>query len=95
MKTIHLNFALSALLLTHTCADETLEPISVISTNKTDQSIQETTANITVITSQEIEEKGYQTVAQAINSVSGITNVEEMERRARSESAIVRCGIPR
>jgi len=57
----------------HTFADETLEPIQVITTNKTDQSIQRTTANISVITAQEIEEHGYQTVAQAINHVAGIT----------------------
>ncbi|MGB5506439.1 MAG: TonB-dependent receptor plug domain-containing protein, partial [Sulfurovum sp.] len=58
---------------TQTFADETLEPITVTSTNKTDQSIQKTTANVTVITSQEIEEHGYQTVAQAINRVAGIS----------------------
>jgi len=61
------------LLSTHTHADETLEPITVTSTNKTDQSIQKTTANVTVITSQEIEEHGYQTVAQAISRVAGIS----------------------
>jgi len=61
------------LLTTNTHADETLEPIHVITTNKTDQSIQKTTANITVITAEEIEEKGYQTVAQAINTVAGIS----------------------
>ena len=61
------------LLTTQTYADEILEPITVISTNKTDQSIQETTANLTVITSQDIEEKGYLTVAQAINHVAGIS----------------------
>jgi len=68
-----LSLITAALLLTHTYADETLEPITVVSTNKTDQSIQKTTANLTVITSQEIEEHGYQTVAQAINHVAGIT----------------------
>ena len=60
------------LLTTHIYAEETLEEISIISSNKTKQSIQETTANVTVITSEEIEEKGYQTVAQAIHTQAGI-----------------------
>ncbi|OQX77210.1 MAG: hypothetical protein B6D54_02395, partial [Epsilonproteobacteria bacterium 4484_65] len=49
------------LLTTNTYADETLEPITVVSTNKTAQSIQNTTSNVEVITAEEIEEKGYQT----------------------------------
>ena len=58
---------------TNTYADETLEPINIISANKTVQSIQNTTSSVTVITAEEIEEKGYQTVAQAINTVAGIS----------------------
>lgn len=61
------------LLTTNTHADETLEPINIISANKTIQSIQNTTSNVAVITAEEIEENGYQTVAEAINHVSGIT----------------------
>ncbi len=61
------------LLTTNTHANETLEPITIISANKTTQSIQNTTSNVTVITAEDIEEHGYQTVAEAINRVSGIT----------------------
>ncbi len=61
------------LLTTNTYADETLEPITIISSNKTTQSIKNTTSNVTVITADDIEEKGYQTVAQAINTVAGIS----------------------
>ena len=61
------------LLTTNSYADETLEPITVVSTNKTAQSIQNTTSNVEVITAEEIEEKGYKTVAQAINTVAGIS----------------------
>jgi len=61
------------LLSTNIYAEETLEPITVVSTNKTAQSIQNTTSNVEVITAEEIEEKGYQTVAQAINTVAGIS----------------------
>ena len=60
------------LLTTHTYAEENIGNITVISANKTTQSINETTANIEVITSEDIEEKGYQTVAQAIHTVAGI-----------------------
>jgi vitamin B12 transporter len=60
------------LLTTNSYADETLEPITVVSTNKTAQSIQNTTSNVEVITAEEIEEKGYQTVAQAIEQQSGM-----------------------
>jgi len=74
MKLTKLSLLTATLLLSQTAFAEeiTLEPIDVISTNKTEQSITDTTSNVTVITSGEIEEKGYQTVAQAINSVSGI-----------------------
>lgn len=61
------------LLTTHTHADETLEPITIVTANKTTQSIQNTTSNVTVITAEEIEEKGYQTVAEAISYVPGIS----------------------
>ena len=44
----------------------------MISANKTAQSISETTSDITVITAEDIEEKGYQTVAQAISTQAGI-----------------------
>ena len=61
------------LLTTNTHAEETLEPITIVTANKTTQSIQNTTANVTVITAEEMEENGYQTVTQAINTVAGIS----------------------
>ena len=61
------------LLTTNTFADTTLEGITVVSTNKIPTSIQNTTSNITVITAEDITEHGYQTVAQAITSVAGIS----------------------
>lgn len=68
-----LSLITATLLLTNIHADETLEPITIVSSNKTTQSIQNTTSNVTVITDEDIEEKGYQTVAQAINTVAGIS----------------------
>lgn len=49
-----------------------LEQITVTSATKTAQSIKDVTSNINVITSQEIEEKHYTTVAEALNSIAGI-----------------------
>ncbi len=71
-KTLSL-IAATLLLTTHTFADTTLEDITVVSTNKVPTSIQNTTANISVITEDDIKEHGYQTVAQAINTVAGIS----------------------
>jgi len=69
-----LSFVAATLLLTtNSFAEETLEPITVISTNKTSQSIKKTTSNITVISAEDIEENGYQTVSQAIGTIAGIS----------------------
>jgi vitamin B12 transporter len=72
IKTLSL---ITATLLLHTpsYADTTLEEITVVSTNKTPTSLTHTTANVSVITQEDIQEHGYQTVAQAIASISGIS----------------------
>jgi len=72
IKTLSLITA-TLLLTANSYADETLEPITIVSTNKTAQSIQNTTSSVEVITAEEIEENGYQTVAEAINTVAGIS----------------------
>ena len=74
MKLKKLSLITATLLLGNTAFAEevTLAPIDVISTNKTEQSIEDTTSNVTVITSEEINDNGYQTVSQAISAVSGI-----------------------
>ena len=70
MKLQTLSLITATLLLTNTAFAEetTLAPIDVTSTNKTEQSINNTTSDITVISSEEIEERGYQTVAQALET---------------------------
>ena len=74
MTTKTLSFITSTLLLTtHAFSEETLQDITVVSTNKTTQSIKNTTSNVTVITHEDIEEKGYQTISQAISHTSGIS----------------------
>ena len=72
-KTFNFVAATTLLFTTNSFAEETLEPITVVSTNKTSQSIQNTTSKVTVITAEDIEENGYQTVSQAIGTVAGIS----------------------
>jgi len=61
------------MITTNAQANTKLEDITITTTNKLPTSIEKTTANITVITSSDIKEKGYRTVAQAISSVAGIS----------------------
>lgn len=70
-KTLNLITA-PLLLCSQTFADTTLEEINVITTNKVLTSIQDTTANLIVITAENIEENGYLTVAQAISHQTGM-----------------------
>ncbi|MCX6075330.1 MAG: TonB-dependent receptor [Campylobacterales bacterium] len=71
IKLLMIPIALISLL--HAQQDVTLAPIEVISATKTAQSLKDVTSDINVITSQEIEEKHYTTVAEALNSLSGIS----------------------
>jgi len=66
---------ITATLLTTTLtqAEETLQPIDVLSINKTKHSIDNTTSNVTVVTSADIEERGYYTVDEALKNIAGIT----------------------
>ncbi|MFA7084606.1 MAG: TonB-dependent receptor [Arcobacteraceae bacterium] len=50
-----------------------LSPITVTSATKTEQSIKDVTSNIDVITAEEIEERHYKTVAEALNTIPGIS----------------------
>ncbi len=50
-----------------------LKQITVTSPSNTTQSIKDVTSNINVITAQEIEEKHYTTVTDALNSIPGIS----------------------
>ncbi len=61
------------LLSTNIYAEETLEEITVISATKSNQNIKDVTSNVDVITSDEIEDRGFTTVTQAVNSLPGIS----------------------
>jgi len=68
-----LSLVASATLVVSLGADTlTVDPI-VISATKTEQSLKETTANINIITAQEIEEKHISTVTEALNLLPGIS----------------------
>lgn len=72
-KKIQLSLLSVALLSSLHAKDVAIEPIMVTSATKSSQSIKDVTSSVTVITSEEIEEKRYSTVTQALNSVAGIS----------------------
>ncbi len=64
---------LSVALLSQVNATEIeLGQITVVSATKSEQSLKDLTSNINIITSAQIEEKHFTTVAQALNSIAGI-----------------------
>lgn len=72
-KSIQLSLILVAF-LSQTQAKEliSLDAITVTSATKSKQSLKDITSNIAVITNEEIEEKHYTNVTQALNSVAGV-----------------------
>jgi len=74
MTTKKLSLITATLLLsTNAFAEITLEDITVVSATRTTQNIQNVTSNVSVITAQDIQDRGYTTVTQALNSLAGIT----------------------
>ncbi len=71
-NTIKLSLIATLFLSTNLIAEEKLEDITVTSATKTNQKLQEVTSNTNVITAQEIEERHYTTVTEALNSLPGI-----------------------
>jgi len=72
-QTIKLSLLTTLLLNTNLIAEEKLEDITVTSATKTTQNLNDVTSNVNVITSQEIEERHYTTVVEALNSLPGIS----------------------
>ena len=72
-KKISTSIVASLLIATNIYAEQTqLDEITVTSATKTAQSIKDVTSNIDVITSEEIEERHFTTVAEALNTIAGI-----------------------
>ena len=65
--------ASTLLFTTNIHADETLEDIIITSATKSEQKIKDVTSNVNVITAQEIEERGFTTVTEALNSLPGVS----------------------
>jgi len=72
-KTIKLSLLASLFCTTTISANEDLGTITVSSATKSEQSIQDITSNVEVITSVELEEKNITTVTEALNLVSGVS----------------------
>ena len=60
------------LLTTYNYAEEVLEPITLISSTKTSQSIKDVTSDNEVITAEELKEKHFTNVIEALNTINGI-----------------------
>ncbi|AKF25222.1 hypothetical protein YH65_07295 [Sulfurovum lithotrophicum] len=76
MKFKQLSLITATLLLSNTAfAEESLGEITVTTATQTTQTLNDVTSNIDVITAQEIQDRGYTTVAQALSSVAGISFV--------------------
>jgi len=73
MKKTTLSLITASLLFNQAFANETLEDINIVSANKTTQSLNDVTSDVNVITAQEIEERGFLTVVEALNSLPGIS----------------------
>ncbi|QKF82166.1 TonB-dependent receptor plug domain-containing protein [Halarcobacter ebronensis] len=63
----------ATLLLATNLLSEELGTITVVSATKSEQSIKDITSNVEVISREELEERHFTTVAEALNSVSGLT----------------------
>lgn len=72
MKKINLSIAAALFVAANSYAQE-LGTITVSSATKSEQSIQDVTSNVEIITSVELEEKNIKTVTEALNLVSGIS----------------------
>ena len=71
-NTIKLSLITTLLLTADLIAEDRLEDITVTSATKSTQKLQDVTSNINIITAQEIEERHYTTVIEALNSLAGV-----------------------
>lgn len=71
-KKLTTSLVASLLIATNLTANQTLDAITVTSATKSEQSIKDVTSNIEVITSQDIEERHFTNVSDALKTLSGI-----------------------
>jgi len=72
-NTIKISIISAALLSSLSAQEIALETITISSATKSEQALKDVTSNVNVITSEEIQEKHYKTVAEALNSIAGIS----------------------
>lgn len=72
-KNLSISLVASFLIATNLFSAENLETITVTSATKSEQSIKDVTSNVEVITKEEIEEKHFSGVSEALNSLPGVT----------------------
>ncbi|OCL96757.1 TonB-dependent receptor plug domain-containing protein [Arcobacter porcinus] len=74
MKKINVSLVASFLLATNLYSQTTtLETITVTSATKSEQKLKDVTANVDVITAEDIEARKFKTVAEALNSLAGVS----------------------
>lgn len=74
MKKTNISLVASFLIATNLYSQTTtLETITVTSATKSEQKLKDVTANVDVITAQEIEDRKFKTVVEALNSLSGVS----------------------
>jgi len=72
MSRVHLSLLVTSLLAVNLTAQPTdLTKVTIITASKKNQSLKNVTANVSVITADDIEERGYTTVSQALSSMVG------------------------
>ncbi len=72
-QNLPLSLVASFFLATTTYANYELSPITITGASKTEQTLNNITSNVEVITKEEIEERNFTTVSEALTSVSGIS----------------------
>ena len=75
MKKITLSIFTAGVLLSPAFGAEDLGEVVVTSSSKVAQKIKETTQNVTIVTAEDIEEKGYQSVPEILSHTAGFTVV--------------------
>lgn len=71
-KNLSISLVASFLIATNLFSAENLETITVTSATKSEQSIKDVTSNVEVITKEEIEEKHFTSVPEALNTLTGM-----------------------
>ncbi|PRM90305.1 TonB-dependent receptor [Aliarcobacter cryaerophilus] len=75
MQKINISLVASFLIATNLYSQQTnsLDEITISSATKSEQKLKDVTANVDVITAEDIESRKFKTVAEALNSLSGVS----------------------